>query len=220
MEVSNVPRNKYPEETIQKILDVSYKLFLEKGYEKTTIMEIVDNLGGLTKGAFYHHFKSKEEVLCALNNKLFEDDPLERIKEDKGLNGLQKLRKALFIQANPNDKQDLSLYIATLSLLNSPRFLMEHMKTIQNYSAVAFQPFIEEGIADGSIKNSNPKILTDLMLLLLNVWFLPTIYPCSKHYMIDKVMCIKDILEYKGLPLFDSETMENIINLIEVMDLE
>ena len=28
-----MPRNKYPEETVQKILDVSMKLFLEKGYE-------------------------------------------------------------------------------------------------------------------------------------------------------------------------------------------
>ena len=33
-----MPRNKYPEETVQKILDVSMKLFLEKGYEETTIL--------------------------------------------------------------------------------------------------------------------------------------------------------------------------------------
>ena len=39
-------------------LDVSLKLFLEKGYEETTILDIVDQLGGLTRGAFYHHFKS------------------------------------------------------------------------------------------------------------------------------------------------------------------
>ena len=53
-----MPRNKYPEETVEKILDVSLKLFLEKGYENTTVLDIVDHLGGLTRGAFYHHFKS------------------------------------------------------------------------------------------------------------------------------------------------------------------
>ena len=58
-------RNKYPEETIAKILDTSLRLFLEKGYEKTTIQDIVNNLEGLTKGAIYHHFKSKEEILDA-----------------------------------------------------------------------------------------------------------------------------------------------------------
>ena len=52
-----VPRNKYPEETVQKILDASLKLFLEKGYEETTVLDIISEMGGLTRGAFYHHFK-------------------------------------------------------------------------------------------------------------------------------------------------------------------
>lgn len=64
-------RNKYPELTVEKILEVSQRLFLEKGYEQTTIQDIVDNLGGLTKGAVYHHFKSKEEIINALGDKMF-----------------------------------------------------------------------------------------------------------------------------------------------------
>ena len=53
-------RNKHPEETVAKILDVSMRLFTEQGYEHTTIQDIVDALG-MSKGAIYHHFKSKEE---------------------------------------------------------------------------------------------------------------------------------------------------------------
>ena len=52
-------RNKYPEETVNLILDVSQRLFIEKGYDNTTIQDIIDELGGLTKGAIYHHFSSK-----------------------------------------------------------------------------------------------------------------------------------------------------------------
>ena len=52
-------RNKYPEITVEKILRAAQKLFLEKGYDNTTIQDIVDELNGLTKGAVYHHFKSK-----------------------------------------------------------------------------------------------------------------------------------------------------------------
>ena len=51
-------RNKHPEETVEKILDVSIRLFAEKGYERTTIQDITDALG-MSKGAIYHHFKSK-----------------------------------------------------------------------------------------------------------------------------------------------------------------
>ena len=60
-------RNKHPEQTVQKILDVSLKLFGEKGYEKTTIQDIVDALG-MSKGAIYHHFKSKDDIIEALGN--------------------------------------------------------------------------------------------------------------------------------------------------------
>ena len=38
-------RNKYPEVTVERILDAAQKLFLEKGYDHTTIQDIVDELG-------------------------------------------------------------------------------------------------------------------------------------------------------------------------------
>lgn len=69
--MNEMARNKYPEMTVEKILDVSKRLFLEKGFDNTTIQDIVDGLDGLTKGAVYHHFKSKEEILDALGNSMF-----------------------------------------------------------------------------------------------------------------------------------------------------
>lgn len=64
-------RNKYPEITVEKILRAAQKLFLEKGYDNTTIQDIVDELNGLTKGAVYHHFKSKEDIMDALGIRCF-----------------------------------------------------------------------------------------------------------------------------------------------------
>ena len=63
-------RNKYPEETIELILDVAYRLFIEQGYEHTSIQSIIDRLGGLSKGAIYHHFKSKEDILTAVVDRI------------------------------------------------------------------------------------------------------------------------------------------------------
>ena len=89
-------RNKYPEVTVERILDVSQRLFLEKGYENTTIQDIVDELGGLTKGAVYHHFKSKEEIMDAVSDRMFfENNPFEAVKGRTDLNGLQKLREVV-----------------------------------------------------------------------------------------------------------------------------
>ena len=74
-------RNKYPEQTVELILETARRLFLEKGYEATTIQDIVDGLGGLTKGAVYHHFKSKADIMNALGDKLFaENDPFRAVE--------------------------------------------------------------------------------------------------------------------------------------------
>ena len=65
-------RNKHPEETVRKILDVSLRLFQEKGYEATTIQDIVDALG-MSKGAIYHHFNSKEAILDRISEQYYRD---------------------------------------------------------------------------------------------------------------------------------------------------
>ena len=59
-------RNKHPEETVNLIVSVAFRQFMEKGYEHTSIQDIIDNLGGMSKGAIYHHFKSKEDILMAV----------------------------------------------------------------------------------------------------------------------------------------------------------
>ena len=56
-----MPRNKYPEQTVEKILNAAAALFAEKGYAHTTLQDIIDATG-LSKGAVYHHFQSKEEI--------------------------------------------------------------------------------------------------------------------------------------------------------------
>ena len=37
-----MPRNKYPEQTVEKILDAAAALFAEKGYQSTTLQDIID----------------------------------------------------------------------------------------------------------------------------------------------------------------------------------
>ena len=65
---------------------MAQQLFLEKGYDNTTIQDIVDKLGGLTKGAVYHHFKSKEDIICALSDKMFSDcNPFIEVKKREDL---------------------------------------------------------------------------------------------------------------------------------------
>lgn len=94
-------RNKHPEETVSLILDVAARLFMEKGYEHTSIQDIIDNLGGLSKGAIYHHFKSKEDILVAVTDRMTSESNrmLADIRDQKNLCGKEKLR-AIFTESD------------------------------------------------------------------------------------------------------------------------
>jgi AcrR family transcriptional regulator len=204
-----MPRNKYPEETVQKILEASIELFLEKGYEQTTVLDIVNNMGGLTRGAFYHHFKSKEEVLNTLAEGFFrENNPFEHVKDIKGLTGLEKMKEAFKFSYDIQFREEhRDIAKAILSLLKDPRFLSEQIKSVTDVAA-QMVPLIEEGIADGSIKSNNPRILAEFILHQFNLWIIPAVYPCSPAEAFDKVILLKDVFEGIGCPLIDDEMLK------------
>ena len=51
--------------TRRRIQDVALELFVERGYEGTSLREIAERLD-VTKAALYYHFKTKEDILVAL----------------------------------------------------------------------------------------------------------------------------------------------------------
>jgi TetR/AcrR family transcriptional regulator, transcriptional repressor for nem operon len=53
--------------TRDHIVEAADRLFYEQGYEKTSFSDVADAVG-LSRGNFYHHFKSKDEMLNAVIN--------------------------------------------------------------------------------------------------------------------------------------------------------
>lgn len=204
-----MPRNKYPEETVQKILDVSLKLFLEKGYEETTVLDIIHNMGGMTRGAFYHHFKSKEEVFDRLSDKLFSDDnPFDEAKKQDNLTGLEKLKYVLQ-RASTADSESQQLSISVMQLLDSPAFLKKLIIDTNRDTLVPIcQEIIEEGIKDGSIRAKNAKMTAEIFVFSINFWTIPTIFPITEEEAWDKIKMLKTILDSIGLPVLDDDYLE------------
>ena len=216
-----MPRNKYPEETVKKILEVSLKLFIEKGYEQTTVLDIVANLGGLTRGAFYHHFKSKEEVIEAIFNQMPEGrHPFIEAMDEKAENGLERVRLALKIGLKMNDDPIRRAASGlALSLMKNPRFLAMFLKGLQE-DARLLVPAIEEGMADGSIKKSNASALASLFALLTNFWMMPAIFPASNEEMMAKGEMIDIIFNALGFHVIDEEIEQMYIGLLESFNWE
>lgn len=195
-------RNKYPEVTVERILDVSQRLFLEKGYENTTIQDIVDELGGLTKGAVYHHFKSKEEIMDAVGDRMFfSNNPFEAVRGRTDLNGLQKLREA--VRLNQSDKERVRLTAQSIPIAKSPRLLQEMIVSNRKVLTPYFLELIEEGNRDGSMHTDYPREIAELLPLLTSLWLLPSVYPAGREQMKRKFLFLGEMLEKMGVPLMD-----------------
>lgn len=204
-------RNKYPEITVDKILEVSQRLFLEKGYERTTIQNIVDELDGLTKGAVYHHFKLKEDIMDAVGTKMFfENNPFEVVKKRKDLNGLEKMRLAITL--NQADETQIELSKQASPLLNNPTVLVKRLEANRQILCPYWLSLIEEGVEDGSIQTNYAKELSEF-LALIDIWFTASIFPGEQSEAQGKFIFLKEVLEKMGLPLYDdhlSQLMDNL----------
>lgn len=195
-------RNKYPEVTVERILDVSQRLFLEKGYENTTIQDIVDELGGLTKGAVYHHFKSKEEIMDAVGDRIFfSNNPFEAVRGRTDLNGLQKLQEA--VRLNQSDQERVRLTAQSIPIAKSPRLLQEMIVSNRKVLTPYFLELIEEGNRDGSMHTNYPREIAELLPLLTSLWLLPSVFPASREQMKRKFLFLGEMLEKMGVPLMD-----------------
>lgn len=215
-----MPRNKYPEETVEKILNAAFKLFMEKGYENTTVLDIVDHMGGLTRGAFYHHFKSKEEVMDALSSRMFdESNPFEKVKKERNLSGLQKLQKIMNGEMQESDYRKICE--EALPILKNPKFLAEMIESNRDIVAPAYQELIEEGIRDGSIREAEyPKQTAEILTFLTNFWMIPSVFPFNREEGIMRIRMIKQLTDFMGIPVIDDVLLKRMEAVLSDLELE
>jgi TetR/AcrR family transcriptional regulator, transcriptional repressor for nem operon len=66
-------------ETKLHILSIAFNLFLQKSFKEVTMQEIVEKTG-MSKGAFYHYFKSKEQLFIEVVETFYIATPTTPIK--------------------------------------------------------------------------------------------------------------------------------------------
>ena len=199
-------RNKYPEETVNLILETAGRLFVEKGYERTSIQDIVDHLGGLSKGAIYHHFKSKEEILSAVTDRMTEGSEIL----------LRRIREKLFFESL-NRPEQKDMFRSAPRLGDNPQLLSMVMRETLDITAPQYlTPIMEEGIKDGSIHTKYPAELGEVLLLLGNVWINPMTMDSTPEETLRKCLCFKEVLEALGLDIMDEKTINRLQELTEI----
>ncbi len=207
-------RNKHPEETVNLILAAATRLFMEKGYEHTSIQDIIDNLGGLSKGAIYHHFKSKEDILEAVTNKMTTESNkmLEDIRDRRDLTGKEKLKTIFKESVNRSEMDDLFTVAPDLS--NNSKLLFSMFRdTVDNVAPEYILPIIEQGISDGSIQTDYPAALAELVVLVANMWTNPMVFQDSEEEYHGKLMVFRQMMQGFGIDIIDDELTDRMEEL-------
>lgn len=209
-------RNKYPEETKRRIIEAAAELFMEKGYDNTSIDDITGRLDGLTKGAVYHHFRSKEEIYDAVLYQVTSsaDDELMAVVNSKGLNGREKLKQLFAKSMTAAVQNEISALAPDYS--KNPKLLYQMLLECKNEIAPLFLlPVIQEGIQDGSIESDSPRELSEFLAFVLNFWLNPCVIPCSAEESLRKFKFFSQVLKAFQLDLMEEPLMEKVKEFAE-----
>ncbi|GED68575.1 TetR family transcriptional regulator [Brevibacillus reuszeri] len=207
-------RNKYPEITRRRIMESAFKLFTLKGWNNVTIQDIVDDVGDITRGAFYHHFKSISDIISTITKEmLLEQVVFQDIPDLGSLNALDRLRLGISFSILRSIKNgDLS----TVSRkINSAEFIYTRIIEGARVVAPGIQKVIEEGNQDGSFQVAYPKQAAEVFTMLFDIWMNPGIFQVSREEYVQKIEHITFMFEAIGIP-FVNEQLKGVF--LELFD--
>lgn len=213
-------RNKYPEETRSRIIDVAAELFIEKGYENTSIQNIIDRLGGLSKGAIYHHFRSKEEIMYAVADRIYSGSEREirRICSREDLSGREKIAEVF--RASLESPAQMRMACAAPDMLKNPQLLALFLKdSVQKEAPEVLLPVLEEGIEDGSVSLDArfSRQFAEVIMLISNFWLNPMIYPAGTEELVEKMRFLQYLLETLGLDVIRQDMIDRLVEISEAL---
>lgn len=202
-------RNKCPEQTQERIVEASVKLFIEKGYDQTTIQNILDALN-LSKGGLYHHFKSKEEILEAVKQKRaqYAADMLhDLIQTIEAKDAKEKLKKIL---CKLGTSTETHTFDTILAQANNPHFVVGALQNAVNQDAPIIAGIIEDGVKDGSLQTDQPDLCAEIFLLLLNFWASPMLFGRNREETQRRLAYLQSVMRLLGLDILDDGLIESI----------
>ena len=154
-----------------EILDAALQLVYSKGYDKMTIQDILDQLK-ISKGAFYHYFDSKADVLQALIERMVVEqvEPLLlSAVRDPHLTALEKLQR-YFDTAVRWKTSEKALMLQLLSVWYSDENALARQKMMSmmvRHVTPLFVEIINQGTREGTFTVPYPEYASQVIINLV-----------------------------------------------------
>jgi AcrR family transcriptional regulator len=153
-----------------EILEVAYALFSEKGYDKTSVIDILEK-AAIAKGTLYYHFKSKEDIMNAIIERVI-SKMLEKAKVvalDSSLSVHDKLLHAVMsLHLNEEKGQEIMDHI------HNPQNALLHQKQLEaiiHGVTPILSQIVEEGISQGLFSTPFPYESSEMLIVYSEIVF-------------------------------------------------
>jgi AcrR family transcriptional regulator len=152
-----------------EILDAAQGFIFAQGYEKMTIQDILDELK-ISKGAFYHYFESKSDLLEALIERLQveAEQVLVPILHDPRMTAVDKLQRYFDVAGRWKTARKGYLLALVRVWYNDDNAIVRHktqVAMLKNFE-VMFTELIQQGIQEGTMKTLIPRQVGGIILAL------------------------------------------------------
>ena len=157
------------EERKKEILDIAEELFTTKGYDNTSTTDILERVG-IARGTIYYHFKSKEEILDALIDRIIQGIVCN-VKSALSYNAPAPQKIISFIGAT---RVDSAIGKEITDHVHKPQNALMHQKMLNSLLA-ALTPIaagiIKDGVKEGSFSTNYPEETAEMLLIYSSVVF-------------------------------------------------
>ena len=153
-----------------EILDVAERLFCTNGYDNTSTNDILAEIG-IARGTLYYHFKSKEDILDAMIDRILDGiiRRAENIALDESVPVLERLTK-IVLAANVDTKTGDMI----LEQMHKPQNALMHAKMqerLLSQMVPLFVKIIGDGISQNLMQTDYPEDTIQMLLLYSNTVF-------------------------------------------------
>ncbi len=160
---------KVPEVRRSELLDSAQALFFSKGYEATTVADIMQR-AGVSKGGFYHHFSAKEDLLEALGERMAAETVarLQPILAEQGLDAVARMN-AILSQARRFKVEDAAAIRAAFDTVFKPENIVLYHRLNRAVSKVMLPVFVDiiaQGKAEGRFRIDDATTTAEIIMQL------------------------------------------------------
>ena len=151
----------------EEILESAQQLFFTKGYDKTSVSEII-KANDIAKGTFYHYFDSKLDLLLAVVDRMVEQGliPIKKMMQDESLSGKEKFEQIFRMSSSWKVENVESLKVLLSVLYQDENALLREKineKNIEKITPIWTQA-VKEAVKDGDFNTRYPEETGRLIL--------------------------------------------------------